>query len=169
MNAGYTKLFGDIVTSTIWQEPAGCRVLWITILALKDRDHICRATVPSLAQLSGISIDDCEKWLEKFQKPDKYSRSQEHAGRRIEAVDGGWFVLNAGKYQERMSKEERREQNRKSQAALRERQREADAKKRASGKTIRPEHIDAADPDNVLGGQDYDGSRTMMQPPPPNA
>ena len=146
MNAGYTKLFGDIVTSTIWQEPAGCRVLWITILALKDRDHICRATVPALAKLSGITLEECEQWLAKFQAPDKYSRSQEHEGRRIEETDGGWLVLNGGKYQDRLSPEDRREQIRLAVARHRAKAKELEAseraKARAKGGTIRPEHRD---------------------------
>lgn len=119
MNSGYTKLFGDIVTSTIWQEPNDCRVLWITMLALKDKDHICRATVPALAKLANISNDDCEKYLEKFQKPDKYSRNKEREGRRIEPIDGGWLILNGEKYQQRLSKEERREQVRNAVARYR--------------------------------------------------
>lgn len=146
MNSGYTKLFGDIVTSTIWQEPAGCRVLWITILALKDRDHVCRATVPALANLSGITIEECEQWLEKFEAPDKYSRSQENEGRRIEPVDGGWRVMNGEKYQERMSSEDRKEQVRLAVARHRQKAKDLEgterAKSRAGGKTIRPQHRD---------------------------
>lgn len=113
---GYTKLFGDIVTSTIWQEPNDCRVLWITMLALKDRDNICRATVPALAKMSDISIELAESYLEKFQQPDKYSRSTEHEGRRISPAEGGWLILNGEKYRNKLSKEDRREQVRKAVA-----------------------------------------------------
>lgn len=97
--SGYTKLFSDIVTSTIWHEPNDCRVLWITMLALKGADNICRATVPALALLANITLEECEAFLEKFQQPDKYSRSQEHEGRRIAPNEGGWMILNGAKYQ----------------------------------------------------------------------
>lgn len=107
---GYTKLFADIVTSTIWQEPNDCRVLWITMLALKDKDNICRATVPALAKLASISLEDAEKYLGQFQSPDKYSRSQEHEGRRIAVAEGGWLILNGEKYQDKLSAADRREQ-----------------------------------------------------------
>ncbi len=113
---GYTKLFSDIITSTIWQEPNDCRVLWITMLALKDRDNICRATVPALAKLSGISIEEAEGYLHQFQQPDKYSRSQEHEGRRIAPHEGGWLIINGEKYQEKLNAADRREQVRKAVA-----------------------------------------------------
>lgn len=106
---GFTKLFSQIVTSTIWSEPNDCRVLWITMLALKDEANVCAATVPALAKLSNLSVEDCEQYLEKFQKPDKYSRSQEFEGRRIERVDGGWLILNGQKYREMLRGQERRE------------------------------------------------------------
>ncbi len=106
---GYTKIFQSIVTSTIWQESNDCRVLWITMLALKESDQICRATVPALAKLAGISIEDTEKFLQKFQEPDKYSRSQEHEGRRIRPAEGGWFILNGWHYQDLLRSAERRD------------------------------------------------------------
>jgi hypothetical protein len=108
--SGYTKLFSDIVSSTIWQEPNDCRVLWITMLAMKGKDHICRATIPALAKLANITLADCEGYLEHFTKPDKYSRSQENEGRRIEKIDGGFLILNGEKYRKLLSKDERREQ-----------------------------------------------------------
>lgn len=86
------------------------RVLWITLLALKDRTHVVRATVPALAKLANITNDECEDYLERFQQPDRYSRSREHEGRRIEAVEGGWYVLNGEKYRDKLNADDRREQ-----------------------------------------------------------
>lgn len=117
---GYTKLFSDIIASTIWQEPNDMRVLWITLLAMKDRSHVCNATVPYLAKVCNITIEQCEEYMERFQRPDKHSRSQEYDGRRIEPVDGGWFILNGEKYREKMSKDERREQVRVAQKRFRD-------------------------------------------------
>jgi len=79
------------------------------MLALKDRNHICRATVPALAKICNITNEDCESYLERFQEPDKYSRSQEHEGRRIERVEGGYLILNGDHYQALLSKQERQE------------------------------------------------------------
>lgn len=107
---GYTKLFAEIIESTIWQETNDCRVLWITLLALKDREHVCRATIPYLAKVANITVEQVEEYLARFQEPDKYSRSQEHEGRRIERVDGGWFILNGEKYRQKLSQIDRKEQ-----------------------------------------------------------
>lgn len=126
---GYTKLFADIVTSTIWNEPNDCRVLWITMLAMKERDNIVRATVPFLAKASNISLESCEAYLEKFQQPDKYSRSQEHEGRRISSTEGGWLILNGQKYQDKLNGEHRKEQVR--EAVARHRAKLKPRKKRA--------------------------------------
>ncbi len=106
---GYTKLFQSIITSTIWQEPNNCRVLWITMLALKNSKQICDATIPALANLSNIPIEECEKYLIKFQSPDPYSRSEAFEGRRIEKVDGGWLILNGELYSRKMNEDERRQ------------------------------------------------------------
>ncbi len=90
-------------------------MLWITILAMKESDHVVRATVPGLAKLADITVEECAQWMQKFQEPDQWSRSQEFEGRRIERHEEGWMVLNGPKYQNKMRKEERKDQNREAQ------------------------------------------------------
>jgi hypothetical protein len=99
---GFTKVFGSILTSSIWTEPGPTRLVWITMLALKNGRHIVEASVPGLAHLARVSLEECQDAIDKMLKPDPYSRSTEHGGRRIKAVDGGWQILNGQKYQERM-------------------------------------------------------------------
>lgn len=106
---GYTKLFSEIVMSTIWREPDHVRLLWITMLALKDQFQTVNASLPSLADAARITLKDCEKAITVLESPDKYSRSSEFEGRRIQPCDGGWLILNGEKYQQKLSKEERRE------------------------------------------------------------
>jgi hypothetical protein len=79
------------------------------MLALKDETNICRATVPALAKICDITIDECESYLQEFQSPDEHSRSQEYKGRRIERVDGGWHILNGQKYRDMLRGQERRD------------------------------------------------------------
>lgn len=105
---GYTKLFGKIVYSTIWQESLPTKVVWITLLALKDMDGHVFCSVPGLAKTAGVSLDECEKALQKFKNPDPYSSTKENEGRRIQEIDGGWFVLNHYKYLDEMSLDDRR-------------------------------------------------------------
>ena len=120
---GYTKLFYEIITSTIWAEKDYVRVLWITMLAMKDRNHEVMASVPGLASMARISQEECEQALEVLMSPDKYSRSKEFEGRRIEPCDGGWHILNGEKYRQKMNLDERREYNRKKQREYRAKKR----------------------------------------------
>jgi len=114
--AGFTKLFNSILDSTIWQEPNETRLLWITMLAMSDARGEVQASIPGLARRAGITIPECEAGLSTLMSPDKFSRSKEHEGRRVEVIDGGWALLNHGKYRALLSADERREYNRKKQA-----------------------------------------------------
>lgn len=117
---GYTKLFGSILASTIWREDDKTRIVWITMLAMSNREGVCEASVPGLADFARVSVDDCRAALEKLMAPDPDSRSQEHEGRRIAKIDGGWVILNHRKYREKMNADERREYNRLKQAEWRQ-------------------------------------------------
>lgn len=116
---GYTKLFSSIVASTIWREDVSTKVLWVTMLAMKNERHIVEGSVPGLAHLAGVSLEQCSTSLKKLESPDPYSRNQEHEGRRIEPVDGGWLILNGEYYRKKMSLDERREYQRIKQAQYR--------------------------------------------------
>lgn len=104
--ATFAKLSSNLITSSLWAtETAEAKVLWITLLALKDRDGIVEATVPGLARLAGITLEECEAALGRFCEPDPYSRTKEHEGRRLEPVEGGWQLLNHAKYRGKTSAE----------------------------------------------------------------
>jgi hypothetical protein len=96
--SGYTPLFKSLINSTVWQESQSTKVVWITILALKNRKGIIESSIPGLARASGTTIQECEESLKVLMSPDLYSRTKDFDGRRIEEVDGGWIVLNHEKY-----------------------------------------------------------------------
>jgi len=96
----YTKLFSTIVTSTIWAESDRTRIVWITMLALADKNGEVHASLPGLARLAGVPLEDCEKAVTAFLSPDQYSRTPDNEGRRIVKIDGGWELLNFRKYRE---------------------------------------------------------------------
>jgi hypothetical protein len=98
MSTTFTKLFSSITESTIWAEPDSVRIVWITMLAMADRHGRIWASIPGLANRARVSLSACEDALGRFQKPDKYSRTPDHEGRRIEPIDGGWRLLNHAKY-----------------------------------------------------------------------
>jgi hypothetical protein len=110
---GYTKLFSEIVTSTVWQEPDHVRLTWITLLALKERNHVANVSIPGLAHAARITVELCEDAIVKLESPDLYSRSKEFEGRRIQRVDGGYLILNGDKYRKKMSLEDRANYQRK--------------------------------------------------------
>ena len=117
--SGFTKLFSTLVTSTIWSEDDKTRILWITMLALTDRFGVVPASVPGLAKIAGMTTEECEASIEKLMSPDKHSRTKDHEGRRIVAVDGGWRILNYQKYREMGRSAERTEYLRFKQAERR--------------------------------------------------
>ena len=108
---GYTKLFNDIILSTVWREKDTTRLVWITMLALRNKHHVVEASIPGLADSARVSMEDCQEALRILSSPDEWSRSKECEGRRIREVDGGWFIINGEKFRRKMSEEERREKN----------------------------------------------------------
>jgi len=112
----YTKLFNSIVTSTIWLETDRTRIVWITMLALADQNGEVQASIPGLAHVAGVPVEDCRTALAKFLGPDPDSRTRDDEGQRIEEIEGGWVLLNHGKYRAMASGEDRQQK-----AAIRQR------------------------------------------------
>lgn len=104
---GYTKLFGSIVASTIWREAKETKIVWITMLAMAGKTGIVEASIPGLADFARVSLEECEKALKVLSSPDPFSRTKDHEGRRIKAIDGGWLLLNHAKYRAKMSAEDK--------------------------------------------------------------
>lgn len=100
--SGFAKLFSTIVTSTIWQENKETKILWITMLALANRYGEVGAAEPGLANAAGLTLDETLKSLKKLESPDPYSRNQDHKGRRIAKIEGGWQILNYALYRKKM-------------------------------------------------------------------
>lgn len=107
----YTKLFNSIITSTIWTEDDKTRIMWITMLAMCDKNGEVHASIPGLARVSGMSIQEAEISLNKLLSPDSYSRTPDNEGRRIAPIDGGWELLNHGKYRLMASREDEKAAN----------------------------------------------------------
>lgn len=108
---GYTKLWNDLVTSSIWSADDHVRIMWITMLALADSTGFVAGSIPGLADAARLSLKDGERAIRALEAPDKYSRTSEYQGRRIEHVKdgGGWLILNYAKFRERRDLEHRRQ------------------------------------------------------------
>lgn len=106
---GFTKLFSDIVTSSIWTEDNTTRIVWITMLAIADQKGRVFASLPGLAQVAHVDREDCRKAISILESPDVDSRTKEYEGRRIEPIADGWVILNYAKHRARGQNEERRD------------------------------------------------------------
>ncbi len=115
---GWAKLYSRILQSSVWRESSDVRVVWITLLALKDRDGCVYGSAEWLADQARVEDEVCRKALRKFLSPDKRSRNSANDGRRIEEVEGGWRVLNHELYRDGM--EEMRDKWRRQKAEQRE-------------------------------------------------
>lgn len=117
---GFTKLWSMIVNSTIWRDEMHVKVVWVTMLAMADRDGYVTSSLPGLADVARVPLDQTIDALQRLSSPDPYSRTKDHEGRRIEEVEGGWHILNYLKYRNLKSQEERRLQVREAVARYRE-------------------------------------------------
>lgn len=120
----YTKVFNSIIYSTIWREPLHVKVLWITMLAICDKNGEIHASSSGLADAARITDEQCEEGLKKLQSPDPKSGTPDHEGRRVEKIDNAhWLILNHGKYRDLMSEEDKKEKGRIRQARYDEKKR----------------------------------------------
>lgn len=95
--------------SSVWDQNDKVRILWITMLALKDSQGKVNASITGLANSARMSIPDAEKALKVLMAPDPYSRSKESQGKRVAECEGGWIILNFRKYRDMIGKYHRKE------------------------------------------------------------
>jgi hypothetical protein len=116
----YSKLHSSIVNSSLWVERDATRLLFITLLALCDRDGIVYGSRTGLARIANIHAEEIEEAWACLMSPDPDSgdrvRAPENEGRRIEEVSGGYKLLNFEYYRGLRNDDDRREQNRAAQA-----------------------------------------------------
>lgn len=110
---GFVKLYGTILTSSIWLEDHATLRVWIAMLALADRNGVVGASVGGLAHTSRVTKEECQKALDTFMAPDEDSRTPDNDGRRVEKVQGGWRILNHQMYRDLRTEDQVKEAERK--------------------------------------------------------
>lgn len=98
--------------------------MWITLLALKDKDGIVHNTELGLAHRAIVSVQECRDALKFLSSPDADSSNKAAQGRRIVPVEGGWQIVSHDKY--RFSTEAARAYWRESKAKSRKRKTDRD-------------------------------------------
>lgn len=130
----WAPLWSGIVESSLWEESGDVVKVFMTLLARKDADHICRLSAYKIHKLCNIDELDVLDILRVLASPDKRRREQqEFDGRRIEAVEDGWLILNGAKYRQMVSDEMRKARLRRAQANFREKKRREQEREQADG------------------------------------
>lgn len=150
----YTKLYGTLLTSSIWSEDLETRVLWVTLLALADREGFIFGSPVGLARQAVLPVEAVHKALRKLMAADSESqdkqRDPERDGRRIEAgPQGGWRILNYGYYRDLSKAEDRREQVRTAVARHRARKAESGRDRPAPSPSVRRRPSSSSPSSNV--------------------
>lgn len=91
----YFPLDREILTSTIWTQasPEALKVWMYLLIAADPRTGLVRDTIPSIAHRCSLKIEAVEEILDWLQSPDKYSRTEDHDGRRVEVGPDGIQLL----------------------------------------------------------------------------
>jgi hypothetical protein len=111
----YSKLFSSIVHSSLWTEEDHVRLLFVTLLAIADREGYVYGSRLGLERLANIRKSERNPWT-VLMEPDADSsdlmRNPENEGRRIEEVPGGFRILNFMYYRGLRNEDDRRKTNR---------------------------------------------------------
>lgn len=118
----YVKLFTSLYQGTL-RGKSDDILVFTNLLAHCDRNGIVDKHWNAIAQEVGISEKRVKEAIKRLEDKDVDSRTQDNEGRRIIRLDGhrawGWQVTNYAKYRAMRNEEDRREQNRESQARFR--------------------------------------------------
>jgi hypothetical protein len=79
------------------------------MLAKANSVGFIEASIPGLARVANLTIDETLSALEVLKAPDPYSKNPGNEGRRVIEAPGGFLLLNYEEYRARRSEEERRE------------------------------------------------------------
>ena len=124
----WAPLWSGIVDSSLWDETGDVVKVFVTMMATKDSDHICRMDAYRIAKKCNFrrapdgDVDEVKVLdiLKILASPDKRrAKKQEFDGKRIKAVEDGWLILNGEKYRQMVSDEMRKARLRRAQTAFR--------------------------------------------------
>ena len=93
----------EILTSSIWTDasPEALKVWMYLLFSANPRNGIVRATVPAIAQHNGLTVNQIEEILTWLEGVDRYSRTSDNDGRRIERTPDGIRLITYLKHRDR--------------------------------------------------------------------
>ena len=149
----FIKLFNQILDSSI-ADDRRLRHFFTDIMLCCDSAGFVMMTEAAISRRIGTTIDEVKWGLAELMKPDPRSKTPDHEGRRIEAVEGsgyGWRVINFETYKSIRSTEDMRDKTR-------DRVRKFRAKKRGTfdtEPTHNPPQKKEAPPIELPHGEDF--------------
>jgi len=97
----YGKIFDSIYDGTL-AEDWRALITFQQFIVLCDADGMVDMTPQSMSRRTGIPIEHIIAGIEVLEKNDKYSRTPDEDGKRIELIDShrawGWHIINHEKY-----------------------------------------------------------------------
>lgn len=97
----YGKIFDSIYDGTL-AEDWRALITFQQFIVLCDADGMVDMTPQSISRRTGIPIEHIKAGIEILEKEDKYSRTPNESGKRIELIDDhrpwGWHIVNHEKY-----------------------------------------------------------------------
>jgi len=123
MRMTYSKLHASLVGSSLWTESDATRILFLTLLAMCDKEGFVAGTKKGLTRIANLQNAD-EAWEALMSEdPDSsdYIRAPENKGRRVAESPGGFTLINYPYYRDLRDEDDRREKSRGYQAAYIER------------------------------------------------
>jgi hypothetical protein len=104
----FSLLWGSIIHSSLWiRGTKDARLLFISMMAMRDSEGVIRSSFIGLADAAKIKPEECKVALSELMSPDPDDSSGVEDGRRVREVSGGWQIINHEHYQ--FSTESKRE------------------------------------------------------------
>lgn len=122
---GFAKLDSGICDSSVWMKPHDALRVWIALLAKSDSYGIVRVSAPALAHQCFVTPERLAEIMADFCSPDPDSRTPKDDGRRLQAIEGGWLIINYLLYRDMMQRKAASHAER--QAKYREKMKRRDA------------------------------------------
>ncbi len=96
----FVKIYGSILDSSVWGESHTTVRVWITMLAMAGDTGMVRSSRSGLARRATVTPEELEEALAILGAPDRDDSSGIEDGRRVLRRQGGWLVVNHGRYRD---------------------------------------------------------------------
>ena len=91
---GFGILWSRVLGSSIWVNGTKeTRLVWVTMLMMKDKAGVVRGSVVGLADRAKVSVGECREALKVLMTADGEATGEVEGGRRVREVAGGWEIV----------------------------------------------------------------------------